>query len=591
MAGTSVDLRSQIQRLLASPLDRGALLRQMSALAHNDAFRLHADLWAPALYQRDAAFFEPFLLRYLDSRNETIIKTLLPQAETAGHDTLFQGLYQKIAREDTWNAELLALAHLPQADEQVLRALQRREMERSWFTLKEEVALALYQRNPPLFSSFIQRHIRWLWGQRHNSYYRRLLQAVQQQGDDDLYMALFRKLAGPDEWKQSIRQLLRERTPANRILEELRKRHIERLWNADAAILIDVLEHYGAVVLPYIEEHLHWITRHGSTDRLLSVARRIGGEALYWHFFFQISDWTVWNSVLKDLLKRPLSDEELLLALEIRTPPSGWRWQWWRLENDVALSFYRRNPQRFRPFLERFATRDPDLRLFHEAEQRGDEDFLDMLTFRIMEAMQGLLYSAYPRPSVQRWNKPHKESQKRLEEYGVLLTNRFDRLYARSPQEYLRHAASIMSRFQAFRVWSFSKNLEHNPAFRYLFWQHRDAWRQSPEGIRDLLESPNIYVQILGLEILAEGGAEAAARVIENLPLLRALLLGRAKIGTKRKALTCLHQAAFQGPLHASQILPVLEEALHFQGKRAIDEHLMVAFVRLRRQLATQAAS
>lgn len=586
MAGISENLPVQIRAVLASPLDRGALLRQMSALAEDDAFRTHADLWASALFQRDAAFFEPFLLRYLDSRQEATIRALLSQAEAAGHDTLFHGLYEKIAREDVWNAELLALARSSQGDEQVLRAIQRREMERNWFNLTEEAALALYRRHPTLFASFIRRHIHYRWGQQRQGF-ERLLLAVQQQGDDDLYWVLFRTLAGPDEWKQSIRQLLRARTPASVILAELRKRHTEHLWDADTSVLIDVLEQYGFVVVPYIEEQLGWITYRRSDERLLAVIKRLGDEALYWRFYFKTRDWVPWNDTLRELLKRPISDAELALALEVRTPPSGWRWQWWRLENEVALSFYRRNPDLFCPFLQRFATREPDLTIFHEAEQRGDEELLDTLSFRLIEAMQGLAYSAYPPTSMQRWYKPHNESQQRLEEYGALLTRRFDRLYAHSPQTYLRHAASIMSHFQAFRVWSFQRNLEHNPAFRYLFWQHRVTWRQSPEGMRDLLESPNIYVQILGLEILAEGGADAAARVIENLPLLRALLLGRAKISTKRKALSCLHQAALQGTACAGQILPVLEEALHFQGKRAIDERLIVAFVRLRRLMAT----
>ncbi|HEY7123674.1 MAG TPA: hypothetical protein VH540_06945 [Ktedonobacterales bacterium] len=587
MAGISADLRTQIHAVLASPLDRSALLRQMSALAEHDAFRTHADLWAPALFQRAAPFFEPFLLRYLDARQEATIRALLPQAEAAGHDTLFNGLYQKIAREDAWNAELLVLARSHQTDEQVLRAIQRREMERSWFTMTEVVALTLYRRNPALFAAFIRRHIRHRWGQRSQGF-EHLLQAIQQQGDDELYWALFRQLAGSDEWKRSIRQVLRARTPASAILEEVRRRHAEHIWDADTSVLIDVLERYGIVVIPYIEEHLGWIAQRGSAERLLSVVSRLGDEALYWRFYCKTRDWVQWNGTLRELLKRPISDSELALALEIRTPPSGWRWQWWRLESDVALSFYRRNPDLFRPMLERFATREPDLTLFHEAEQRGDEELLDTLSFRLMEAMQGLIYSAYPPPSTQRWRKPHNESQQRLAEYGALLTRRFDRLYARSPQIYLRHAASIMSRFQAFRVWSFQKNLAYNPAFRYLFWQHRAAWRQSSEGMRDLLESPNIYVQILGLEILAEGATDAAPRVIENLPLLRALLLGRAKLSTKRKALGCLQQAALQGNPFASQILPVLEEALHFQGKRAIDERLMVAFVRLRKQLAAE---
>jgi len=38
------------------------------------------------------------------------------------------------------------------------------------------------------------------------------------------------------------------------------------------------------------------------------------------------------------------------------------------------------------------------------------------------------------------------------------------------------------------------------------------------------------------------------------------------------------------------RVLPVIEEAVHLSGKRALDRRAMVAFVRLRRELAAQSA-
>lgn len=61
------NLRAQIEQALGADINRGALLREMDRLAQEPAFSECADLWAPALYHRDAFFFESFLLRRLES--------------------------------------------------------------------------------------------------------------------------------------------------------------------------------------------------------------------------------------------------------------------------------------------------------------------------------------------------------------------------------------------------------------------------------------------------------------------------------------------------------------------------------------------
>jgi|SRR5579859_5499334 len=584
MAEAIGDLRLRLEQALGSNLDRGALLREMETLAQETAFSTHADLWAPTLYQRDASFFEAFLLKRLDNSHEKVIRVLFPLAEAAGQHTLFTGLYRKIARQDAWNAELLALAQSAQTDEHLWQAVQCREMDRSWFSLEEKVALALYRRNPERFTAFVRKHVHRGWGQGRETF-RRLRAAVKQQGDDEFSWALFRELAEPLEWERSVARLLLEQVPASAVVEELRKRHSAHLWEANTSILGGFVEEYGLAVLPYIEENLGWIARRGA-DRLLSAAEKLGDENLYWRIFFKAGDSIKWNNALREVLKRSLSDEALFLEVQRRTPPAQ-GWYGWRLEKDVALQFYRRSPDVFRPFLEHFLY-EPEESLFQEAERLGDEELLDFLSFWGLRQLAGLIHRAFPSPSLQRWWKPDPGAQKQVKHLGKLLTDRFDRLYAQSPETYVQHAANILSRFQPFEVWSFRPNLEYNSAFAYLFCQHRDAWRQSASGIRELLESPNIYIQIMGLDMLAEGGADAAERVGENVLLLRALLLGRAKRTTKRKVLLCLEQSARQGAKHAGRILPLLEEALYFQGKRAIDERLMVAFVRLRHAQAAQ---
>src|SRR3712207_2490074 len=129
MADARSDLRNRLDTLLRSNLDRGALLRELETLAQERAFRDLAGVWAPALYERDVRFFETFLLRHLDGRRHAeVIHALLPGVEATENDSLFQGLYRKVASEEEWNQEILDLAQAHESDDRVLRALERREM-------------------------------------------------------------------------------------------------------------------------------------------------------------------------------------------------------------------------------------------------------------------------------------------------------------------------------------------------------------------------------------------------------------------------------------------------------------------------------
>jgi hypothetical protein len=582
-AGATTEVRQQLETVLRDTADRGALLRALSELVQQRAFRDLAPTWAPALYARDAVFFESFLVRHLDHTD--VIADLLRCAEADRHDSLFQGLYPKIATEERWDAELRALAAAPQDDETVLRAVRRRTFRGMWFGLHEETALALYRRDPELFGPFIAARVRHLWrgGQRQ---FARLRAEVRARGDQALALALFRALADSDEWSAEVRNLLAQRIPPDQIVDALHERHPARLWELDPGVLVEVLQRYGAAVLPYLEEHLPWVL-HRIGDRLLDTARRLGDESLYWRLFFRVADAPRWNNQLRDLLKQPLRADALLIAIQRRTPQEN-QWQRWRLAPDVARALYKRAPQALRPFLEQFVF-EADDQLFAMAERAGDNELLDFLTFRALRQLSPLVWRAYPPERGWGQRRPDAAARRELEKHSAPLIARLNRLAADSPVRYVRHAANILSYVAAFEVWDFRRDRRHHPVFAYLSDRHHDAWLAAPTALRELLESPNIFIQIIGLEMLAGGGPDAAARVVENLTYLRALLLGRARIGTKKLVLTCLEQAAHEGPAFAAAVLPLLDEAIDVRGRRAVDVRAMVSYVRLQHALRTTA--
>lgn len=578
----SLPLPDRLQALLRSAPDNGTLLRELHALAAEKGFRDLAPVWAPALYERDPHFFTSFLLRYLDGgRHAAVIRALLPRAEAAEQDSLFQGLYRKIVQPGEWNRELLALARSDSPDEQVRRAVHRRALPQLWITLEEKTALALYCRNPSLFRDFIRDHARQDWSLAGGRF-RKLRDETARQGDMELHWALFRQFASEAEWQREVQRLLHEDLPPDQVVAELQRRHVNGIWTFNPTHLIDILEKYGPAVLPYLQGLLPALARRDAR-RMLRVAERLGDEDLYWRIFFTVSDQRQWHQSLLALLARSLDDEELQRELQRRTPPDA-HFGWWQLDPEVAKALYLRNRQRFRPFLERFIL-EPSLELVQLATQAGDEEFLDFLTFRALGYLTQLHYRAFPQEQNVVWGaRPDPSARQLWEELSQVLVGRLERLHAEAPETYVRHAANALGRIAPYTLWSVGKQLEGNPVLAYLASRHRDAWRRSPRGMRELLESPNIHVQIIGLDMLADGGDDAAQRVVENLPMLQALLLGRARKGTKRKVLACLEQAARQGPAFAEKMLPALENALDLRGRRAIPERILVSYVRLRYQ-------
>ncbi|HEU4328847.1 MAG TPA: hypothetical protein VFS21_37265 [Roseiflexaceae bacterium] len=577
MATAGGELRQQIERALAEHSERGALLRALSELAVAPGFRSLAAHWAPALYSRDAVFFENFLVRYLDAGvSDAVIDDLLRRAEADGRDSLFGGLYRKVATEQRWDQEIGTLAATDLPDDAVLRAVRRRLFKGIWFGLKEQTALTLYRRSPALFGPLIAQRVRRSW--QHKDTFANLRAEMQERGDGALALAVFRAVADERMWANEVRTLLVRQVPPDQILAALRERHPAHVWQFDGKLLARLVGRYGAATLPYLEhDALRWL-RNGR-EELLDAVRAAGGEAAYWRLFLRIGGVAQWNSALRALLREPLDDAALLHALQLRTPTD--RSRWWALDSDVALELYRRLPAAARPLIERFVS-DPKPELWSAATSAGDEDLLDALCFRAMVNSEPLVWRVFLRKD--RHGQPLSDpaAARQLQQVSAPALARLDRLGAESPERFVRHAAAILGYLAPFQIWSFGRSRSHNPVLAALVERHRDAWLAAPEPVRELLESTNIVVQILGLELLAQGGPDAARRTVECLPLLRALLLGRARKGTKRLVLTCLEQAARQDPAGAEAALPLLAEASEVRGRRAVDLHAMVTLVRLR---------
>ena len=168
---------------------------------------------------------------------------------------------------------------------------------------------------------------------------------------------------------------------------------------------------------------------------------------------------------------------------------------------------------------------------------------MDILCARLIVQLAPRVYLVFLTETEATYRKPNADARAELDRWQGIVPARFDRLAAQSSATYATHVAHILGLATVDDEWPFKRNVEHNPVFAALYHQHRDAMRSSPTAIRDLLESPFRPVQLVALEALAEGGADATARVIENLPLLTSFLLSEdgaqhEEVGTGR-ARTC----------------------------------------------------
>ena len=586
LAGAISDLPDRLQSLLKSDVNRGELLHGLAYMAQDKGFRDLAEVWAPALVDRDPQFFRSFLLRHLDgTRQAGLIRDLLTRVEQAGADELFTSLYRLVIDQARWEEDLAALAKAPDPTEQVVAAVLRRDVSPMWYRLSEATALALYERAPEAIGPYLQAHLHPGWGLRQERYLK--LRKAAQARDDGLYWYLFRQYATEGEWRAEVQSLLSAQVPAGTISAELEKRHPETLWQADTDVVVTALEKHGLDALPYIERHLGWISQR-SGKRLLGALEKLGDEGLYWRIFFLAGRPDAWNSALWKVLRSGLSASELHWAVQLRTPTgphTRWRWQ---LQADVAMELYNRDRSLYRPLIDGYLSQ-PTMELVREAHRNSDDDFLDILCFKYLSVLPGLHHRAFPQAG--QWApKPDPKAREQFGEVVAWFTERFDAMHRDDPEQYVLHAANILRHYHAFAIWSLAELSEKNPVLHYLLSNHAEAWLAAPGAIRDLLESTCIFIQIAGLDFLGEGGELAAQRVVESVPLLYSLLLGRVRRPTKRKALKCLQQAAQEGPQYAEVILPVLEEALHLEGRRAIDEEIIAAVVRTKRVLRERAA-
>jgi hypothetical protein len=584
------DVRQNVERLLGLGLENDALLSQLEPLAKDPEFAASADLWAADLYGRDPRYFAPFLARYLTADQASVIAELLPRIEADGQDDLFVALYKLAVKENGWNADLRAKVDAGLSDEALAHAVEVRGVVPAQFALAEDLAAALYARVPAAFARVLLPHVLpgRDWEANRDRDYAALRQAARARGDDAVYWRLFRAFATADEWKVDLMRLAQQAVPPERIVAELEQRRLNDPLRMDPATLVVFLDQYGAALAPFIDANLDWFGRL-DTALLLEAIERTGDAALFRRVFFRYADNAAWKARVRALIQQEGDPAALAEALARWQPPTQQlARRAWRLDPDLALTLYQRDAPRFREFI--IQTLDnPDITLFDEAEDAGDEELLDALTFAFLDQLATFVSTTYPYARAVTLRQFADKQRGWAQDWTQAINERFDKLVAQSPALYTRHAAHILSRGIG-AAWKLHGDTEANPV-AYLCRQHQPAWLAPSAALRDLLETPDLPAFELALDLLGQGGRAAAEQVAAALPIFMAYLLApENSAALKRRILRTLEAAAAAGPDEAGRIAPLLSELMHYHSEQNLDERTMVSFVRARHYAGAQSA-
>ena len=420
------------------------------------------------------------------------------------------------------------------------------------------------KRNPDTFREFIQARLQT----QHNYYsyrnqridYKQLTKLAEARGDTPLIQYIRQNERAGGKGTIAVQALNDDSISVNEVLASLETVQSHLFYQPEfAENLMKLFERFGEPLLEFMLKYRWtWSRRVGQsrfTDKLETIYDRNTDEA-YWRAFFQISDMRQWNAELRNLVDEVEEDDLLFQRLALMLPQNynvrgSSRWQ---IDDEVAYNLIRRDKERAYPFI-RAHTINYSESLFQLAVEMDDTDLLDTLIYRVLVS----------------WNQ---ETPQAPIDY---LQNLLDT----QPEQFIRRASNIFSHISAFEIYRGDVFLQR-PLYEILV-QPRELWLQSSTAIGDLLESPSIYVIYIGLELLAEQGELSARRTHENLFWIRSFLLGRAKRNTKALALDALMNASEQG--YAEEVFNLLEGVKDFQGKRAIDDKILVAYGRLQRQL------
>lgn len=577
----------------APPSDDRALRDALEALARRPRFAEFTWFWGPELASRDRVSFRPFILSNFSSfalnakgeffeawrgASAASLERWLAAVDAADDIELTRRLY-------TWRLERIPWKERPNAwHKDLLRRFASAADGAARFTalakidtgmaLDAPTAAALYDVDRAAARRFILTHLPWL-SQRGDAResWAKLLE-MSRDRDPDFHFDLYRRIVGEDRWRRDVLELGRQRLEPAALDAELERRHPRWPFPCTAEVFYELVRARRRDVVPYVVRHAGSVSpRWGFLGKreakglpeLLRLASDEGWLDLWAALLRSGASDELFDAEVRGLVRSKTLDANeiqtrlLLIAghgREAHFPGVSFA-RVHPLEEDTALELYRRFPALVRgPYRMHVAPgwRQAYPRLARAAIEAGDTELVDYLAARAGIQMVGA-------GNTRGW----KEALERL-------TTHYEAL---PEEEFVIRASSALSRMPAFAVWDYDALLKGNRLARLLFERSTTLYLSNAKAVRDLLESPQIHVQVLAFRILGQDDDRARALAAQNADLLQATLFRPLRRRTRLLAFKAIENAAKHDPGTAQYLLGRMRDALALPEKRYPTEQLI----------------
>jgi hypothetical protein len=599
-------VRADIEALLAAPLSDTQLRGRLEELAQANAFGGYTWLWGPDLYRRNRVLFRPFILNHFASwlttgawrvkevawKGDTGRRLDAWLAEVDANDdvALFQRLYnwkQRSGRSwsqvdfKLWRTDLLQRFQAATSGPARQTVLAKLDMSGH---LDEPAALALYRLDRRAAAPFILRHLPSLWGMwgQKRQLWSQLFQTALTEDDGDFAWPLYRFQVSQSEWENDVLQLSESVSEPAQLCAELERRQPEGYDLQLGMTLYRLVERRGRDVLPYVQKHLHTVYRSwwGSGRDGYKKLVQLAAAREWWDLWSALvrtcSQPQEYNTEVAGLLKDSRhGDVEVQRRLLMLTGISReWNFgpfglaQVQQLDEATAARMYERFPDLLRgPFKMNVSTgwHATLPKLTEAVIAAEDETLIDYL------ASRAVTRASHPAG----WGQDQVDIAERLSRYYEGFREDEDRFSLRAVQ--------VLSQVPAYSIWNYNQLLRTNRLARMFYARSASAYLSHPQGIRDLLEAPEIHAQALAFRVLGLDSDVARRLAVDNIDLLQATLLRPLHRDTRLLAFRALENAASDAA-SATRIHQRCREALDLPDKKYPKEHLVGLIGRLLHQ-------
>lgn len=592
MAKQTVSLKRTLEKLFASEPDDGKLLGRLEDLTEDPTFSGLTWFWGPILYERNRNVFRSLILTRFSSWGES-----KPMAWKTHAKSLEAWLSQAREFQDTGIVRLLLrwkyagksgnidrklwlkvlvesyqAAPTPEARATLLDEFSDRPL------LDETTAIALYSTDRAARDFILANIPRWYFlNAKVRKMWAELARLAQENGDDDMYFALYRATMPINVWANDVAELARDIADPVTLVAELERRHPVDgdTGHRPMSTLLDLLKLRGRDILPYIEAHLLGSQSEtvGDIRPFIDLAEANG----WWDFWAGIlqhcASSLLFNASVQRALNASVSERDRLVRLKALNEAAQKRnlSQAQRAPNplldDVAVRLYHLHPDMLRgaflPHIIHFQGNNYP-KLLQAALDAKDAILVDVLASHYVTCAE---YRHFRGPARGQENQQIKTAATLAMHYRVVR--------ATDPDIFARRASGVLKLIPAGAIQDYPHLLRTNELTRLLFQRPFKRLLADAEAVKPLVEGANEYVQMLGCRLLASDDGRARAMAAEKLDSLLEKLLAQCQRNVRSQAFGALANAARANSTAAARVLSYAREKVDHPDARHLKTEMI----------------